>query len=134
MYYEHTSHDITVRVEVDYVPPEDHERGKAEFRYVWAYHITLRNNGDDVVQLKTRHWTITDARGHVDHVNGPGVVGETPTLAPHQTFSYSSGCPLATPSGTMGGYYMFEREDGRPLKVIIPTFSLDLPGAKRTLN
>lgn len=132
MFYQHTSHDITIRVEVDYVPPEDDYTGAP--RYVWAYHITLMNGGDETLQLKTRHWTIMDARGQVEHVNGPGVVGETPILKPHQTYTYSSGCPLGTPSGSMSGYYMFENEHGRPLKVIIPTFSLDLPNVKRTLN
>ncbi len=134
MFYQHTSHDITIRVEVDYVPPEDDHDGTVAPRHVWAYHITLMNGGDETVQLKTRHWTIMDARGHVEHVNGPGVVGETPILKPHQTYTYSSGCPLSTPSGSMSGYYMFEDEHGRPLKVIIPTFSLDLPNVKRTLN
>jgi ApaG protein len=139
MFYQHTTHDITIRVEVDYVPPDDHRpearpEAHPEARYVWAYHITLVNGGDETVQLKTRHWTIMDARGHVEHVNGPGVVGETPVLKPHDTYSYSSGCPLSTSSGSMSGYYMFENEDGRPLKVIIPTFSLDLPDARRTLN
>ena len=133
MFYQHTSHDITVRVEVEYVPPEAHRRG-ADMRHVWAYHITLINGGDETMQLKTRHWTIMDARGHVEYVNGPGVVGETPVLKPGETFSYSSGCPLSTASGSMSGHYMFENEDGRPLKVIIPTFSLDLPDTKRTLN
>jgi ApaG protein len=133
MFYQHTSHDITVRVEVDYVPPENHRRA-SDMRYVWAYHITLINTGDETVQLKTRHWTITDALGHAEYVNGPGVIGETPVLKPGQSYSYSSGCPLSTSSGTMSGYYMFETEEGRPFKVIIPTFSLDLPDAKRTLN
>jgi len=126
MFYQHTSHDITVRVEVDYVPPDEHKRG-SDMRHVWAYHITLINTGDEIV-------TIMDARGQVEYVNGPGVVGETPVLKPHETYSYSSGCPLATSSGSMSGYYMFDTEDGRPLKVIIPTFSLDLPNARRTLN
>lgn len=133
MFYQHTSHDITVRVEVDYVPPENSKRA-SDMRYVWAYHITMINGGEDTVQLKTRHWTIMDARGQVEYVNGPGVVGETPVLAPGQSYSYSSGCPLSTSSGSMSGYYTFEAEDGRPLKVIIPIFSLDLPNARRTLN
>lgn len=137
MFYQHTSHDITIRVEVDYVPPDEHNHApetRHDMRHVWAYHITLMNGGDETVQLKTRHWTIMDARGQVEHVNGPGVVGETPVLRPHDTFSYSSGCPLSTSSGSMSGYYIFETGEGRPLKVIIPTFSLDLPNARRTLN
>ena len=131
MDYEHTSNAITVRVEVEYVPQEDAGRGN---RYVWAYHIAISNGGMFTVQLKTRHWTITDAKGRVQQVDGPGVVGETPVLEPGERFTYSSGCPLETPSGSMSGYYMFERADGVPLKVTIPAFSLDLPDTKRVLN
>jgi len=133
MFYQHTSHDITVRVEVDYVPPENRRRG-SDLRYIWAYHITLINDGSETVQLKTRHWTIVDGRGHAEYVNGPGVVGETPVLRPGERYSYSSGCPLSTPSGSMSGHYMFETKEGRPLKIIIPAFSLDLPDTRRTLN
>ncbi|MBW8880607.1 MAG: Co2+/Mg2+ efflux protein ApaG [Asticcacaulis sp.] len=131
MSYQQTSFGITVRVEVDYVPQEDNT---GEERYLWAYHITLINGSHDVVQLKTRHWTIMDALGRVQKVDGPGVVGQTPVLKPGETYSYSSGCPLSTSSGAMSGHYMFMREDGLPIKVMIPAFSLDLPDIKRVLN
>ncbi len=131
MDYHHTSNAITVRVEVEYVPQDEHP---GDDRHVWAYHITMSNGGAFTVQLKTRHWTITDAMGRVQEVEGPGVVGETPVLKPGDSYTYSSGCPLTTSSGAMSGYYMFERADGVPLRVIIPAFSLDLPGAKRVLN
>ena len=131
MSYQHTSNAVTVSVEVEYVPQDEHDDPD---RYVWAYHITMHNNGAMTVQLKTRHWTITDARGRIQEVDGPGVVGETPVLEPGGTYTYSSGCPLETTSGAMSGYYMFEREDGLPLKVTIPAFSLDLPDTKRVLN
>ncbi|ESQ77211.1 Co2+/Mg2+ efflux protein ApaG [Asticcacaulis sp. AC402] len=131
MPYQHTSHGITVSVEVDYVPQE--ESGHDD-RYLWAYHITLINGSDEVVQLKTRHWDIMDGLGRVQVVEGPGVVGEVPILRPGQAYTYSSGCPLPTPSGSMGGYYMFERDDGVALRVKIPDFSLDLPDIRRVLN
>ena len=132
MPYQAVTHDIAVSVEVAYIPPEQHGRGPG--RHVWTYHIRIENRGARTVQLKTRHWTIVDARGHVEHVGGPGVVGETPVLAPGDGFAYTSGCPLPTDSGAMSGHYMFERDDGVWLKVAIPAFSLDAPNAKRTLN
>lgn len=131
MDYSHTSNAITVTVAVEYLPREDHP---GDDRHVWAYHITMTNGGPFTVQLRTRHWTITDGLGRVSQVDGPGVVGETPVLKPGETYTYSSGCPLETDNGAMSGYYMFEREDGVPLRVIVPAFSLDLPGAKRVLN
>ncbi len=131
MTYQHTSNAVTVSVEVEYVPRDEHgDKG----RHVWAYHISMKNDGPFTVQLKTRHWTITDALGRMSQVDGPGVVGQMPVLKSGDTYSYSSGCPLETDSGAMSGYYMFEREDGVPLRVVIPAFSLDLPGAKRVLN
>ncbi len=131
MPYQHTSHGVTVRVEVDYVPQEDNT---GDERYLWAYHITMINGSDDTIQLRTRHWTIMDAKGRVQKVDGPGVVGETPVLKPGASYTYSSGCPLSTNSGSMSGYYMFEREDNSQLKVLVPAFSLDLPDIKRVLN
>lgn len=132
MSYSQTTHGITVQVDVDYVPPSDHGHGAG--RHVWAYHIRLTNGSDETVQLRTRHWDITDATGRVQVVDGEGVVGETPVLEAGQSYSYSSGCPLTTPSGTMSGWYMFERGDGAWIKVLIPAFSLDLPDARRVLN
>ncbi len=132
MYYSHTSHGITVSVEVEYLTSDRHDYG--EDQYAWAYHITLRNSSDEVVQLRTRHWTITDGLGRVHKVNGEGVVGQMPRLQPGGSFRYTSGCPLPTPHGTMSGHYVFVAEDGTPLKVVIPTFSLDLPDPGRVLN
>ena len=132
MYYQHISHDIIIRVEVDYVPHDEHSHGKDQ--YVWAYHITMENGGQDTVQLRTRHWSIMDGRGQVHLVEGEGVVGDKPVLKPGQSYTYTSGCPLPTPSGSMSGYYMFRRDNGQNLKVIIPTFSLDLPDSRRVLN
>ena len=86
------------------------------------------------MRLETRHWRITNAVGHVEEVNGPGVVGEHPVLAPGDTYQYTSGCPLNTPSGTMVGHYVMKRDDGTKIRVNIPPFSLDRPDLVRTLN
>jgi ApaG protein len=86
------------------------------------------------VQLVARRWEITDARGHVEEVRGPGVVGEQPTIQPGDSYSYASGCPLGTPTGSMvGGYYM-TGPSGRSFEAAIPAFSLDVPGERRVLN
>lgn len=132
MIYSHTSHGVTVEVEVEYLPQDTHDYGPDQ--YAWAYHITMRNSSDEVIQLRTRHWTITDGFGRVHLVNGEGVVGQKPRLQPGDIYEYSSGCPLPTSSGSMSGHYMFVREDGAPVKVIIPAFSLDVPDAGRVLN
>ncbi len=132
MIYSHTSHGVTVEVEVEYLPQDVHDYGPDQ--YAWAYHITMRNSSDEVVQLRSRHWTITDGFGRMHKVNGEGVVGQKPRLRPGEIYEYSSGCPLPTSSGSMSGHYIFVREDGAPLKVIIPAFSLDMPDAGRVLN
>jgi ApaG protein len=86
------------------------------------------------VQLRTRHWRITDATGRTEEVRGPGVVGKTPVLEPGESFSYTSGCPLSTPSGIMVGSYQMTTEDGGRIEVAIPAFSLDSPHTSRSVN
>ena len=132
MFYSHTTHGITITVEVEYLSEDRHDYGPDQ--YAWAYHITMRNSSDEVVQLRTRHWTITDGLGRVHRVDGEGVIGQKPRLLPGKAYAYTSGCPLPTPHGTMSGHYVFVTEDGTPLKVIIPEFSLDLPDPGRVLN
>ena len=100
-------------------PDEDH--------YVWAYQVAIENTGGETVQLLSRYWHITDARGRVQEVRGAGVVGEQPVLGPSETFEYTSGTPLATPSGIMVGSYRMETEQGESFDVAIPAFSLDSP-------
>ncbi len=115
---------ITVRIAVSYLPEQSQpETGK----WFWVYHVRLENGLDEVVQLKTRHWRITDARGMVNMVEGEGVVGEKPVLAPGEAHDYVSGCPLATPHGSMEGFFTFEREDGTLLEARIPYFPLAAP-------
>ena len=105
-----------------------------ENHYVWAYHVEIENEGADTVQLRTRHWRITDAMGRVQEVRGPGVVGEQPVLAPGESYEYTSGTPLETPSGIMAGTYQMELANGEKFDVEIPAFSLDSPHQPVQLN
>ena len=102
--------------------------------YFWAYTIEIANHGDDTVQLKTRHWRITDANGRRQDVRGAGVVGEEPTLKAGEHFEYTSGVPLQTPSGFMVGSYGMVSGAGEHFDIEVPAFSLDSVETKRTLN
>ena len=128
--YAQVTDGITVRVAPRYLPDQsDPDDG----RYAWSYHVRIENGSDRDVQLISRHWIITDARGHVEEVEGPGVVGEQPLLSPGESFDYVSGCPLPTPSGTMHGTYAFAA-DGEIFGVAIPAFSLDIPHARGAVH
>jgi ApaG protein len=129
--YRALTRGIQVTVTPDYMPERS---SPEENRYFWAYHIEILNLSVDRVQLRTRHWHITDQNGQVQEVTGPGVVGEQPVLEPGGAFEYTSGCPLTTPTGIMVGYYVMENDRDETFRVEIPAFSLDSPGAKRTLN
>lgn len=122
--HEAVTDNITVRVAVSYL--SDQSRS-SDMQWVWSYHIRIENGGDQIVQLMTRHWVITDGRGGVQHVNGDGVVGEQPVLVPGQSHDYVSGCPLNTPSGKMEGSFQMLRGDGVMLDVAIPCFPLVTP-------
>jgi len=99
----------------------------ADDHFVWAYWIRIENRGDQTVQLRNRYWRITDSMGRVQEVRGAGVVGEQPVLKPGESFEYTSGTPLSSPSGMMGGAYQMERADGELFDVDVPAFSLDSP-------
>lgn len=114
-----------------YLPDQSSPRDE---RYVFAYTIRISNESDAVAQLRTRHWIITDGRGVTEEVRGDGVVGEQPTLAPGQTFQYSSGCVLTTPVGTMHGTYRFWRSDGTSFDAEIAPFSLAWPSRTRAVD
>ncbi len=129
--YEAITRGIRIRVEPQYL--ED-QSAPEESRYFWAYTIVIANEGERSVQLRSRHWRITDANGRTEEVRGPGVVGKTPVLAPGESFTYTSGCPLTTPSGIMVGSYRMTDDNGRPFDVAVPAFSLDSPHARRSLN
>ncbi|WP_120078117.1 Co2+/Mg2+ efflux protein ApaG [Aurantiacibacter odishensis] len=115
---------ITVRVAVSFMP-EQSRVGAG--RWFWVYHIRIENGRDETVQLKSRHWRITDSNGMVNIVDGEGVVGETPVLAPGETHDYVSGCELATNMGAMEGHYTFIHTDGSQFEVAIPYFPLAAP-------
>lgn len=129
--YQATTRAIRVTVEPTFV---DSESSPEEGQYFWAYRIEIANLGQEVVQLRARHWRITDANGRTEEVRGPGVVGKQPVLRPGEKFSYTSGCPLSTASGIMAGTYQMENEQGETFTIDIPAFSLDLPGTRKTLN
>ncbi|UIJ70843.1 Co2+/Mg2+ efflux protein ApaG [Aurantimonas sp. HBX-1] len=129
--YTATTRAITVSVTPSYL---DDQSAPEDGRWVWAYTVEIANGSPDVVQLRSRYWHITDANGHVEEVSGPGVVGEQPTLSPGDSYTYTSGCPLTTPSGFMRGHYRMQAADGSFFEVEIPAFSLDLPVRSRVLN
>src|ERR1700761_1011248 len=122
---------IAVSVEPTYL--EDRSSPESS-QYFWAYRVIIENQGQETVQLLSRHWMITNARGELTEVKGPGVVGEQPILKPGQRFEYMSGAPLDTPSGMMGGAYQMENENGERFDIEIPTFSLDRPNQSVVLN
>jgi ApaG protein len=103
-------------------------------RYLWSYTVTIENKGADTVQLMSRYWHITDAAGRVQEVRGPGVVGAQPVLAPGQTFSYTSGCPLPTASGAMEGRYIMRASTGEDFEAEIPGFVLESPHERRQVH
>lgn len=123
-----TSEAVTnnVRVEVVSCCAPDHSQ---PFQNHWFFHytITITNEGDDTVQLLSRHWVITDASGHTEEVVGPGVVGEQPVLGPGESFTYTSGCPLKTSTGVMRGTYSMVSETGDHFDVEIAPFALHEP-------
>lgn len=123
--YSQVTRDIRVTVRAFYLADQSEpERG----HFVWAYRITIANEGRQTVQLLKRTWLITDAQGRTQRVHGDGVVGEQPVLDPGESFEYTSGTPLATPSGFMRGtYHMVVSATGEAFDVTIPTFSLDSP-------
>jgi ApaG protein len=129
--YSAVTRNIAVNVEPFYLEDQS-EPG--ESRYVWAYRITIDNQSDQWVKLLARYWHITDGAGRVEEVSGEGVVGDQPELDPGDSYQYTSGCPLSTPSGIMVGRYTMRYGNGELFEIDIPAFSLDLPGGKRSLN
>lgn len=121
---EATTRGVVVRVSVSYLPEQSEPR---RGRWFWAYHIRIENEGPVAVQLLTRHWIITDGRGLRHTVEGEGVVGEQPMIAPGGSFDYVSGCPLSTPTGSMQGSYHMIDEGGDAFDVTIPRFALVAP-------
>ena len=129
--YRKVTNGIRVTVEPRFLAEQS---SPAESRYFWAYTVEIANTTPSPVQVLSRHWIITDANGHRQEVRGPGVVGEQPVVTPGEAFTYTSGCPLRTPSGIMAGSYQVCEPGGPTFQVAIPAFSLDVPGAKAVLN
>lgn len=129
--YEAVTRQIRVRVRPEYVAdqsaPEDNY-------FFWSYTVEISNLGPETVQLRSRHWRITDANGRTEEVRGPGVVGQQPKLGPGESYTYTSGCPLKTPQGLMVGSYQMVDAGGQPFDIVIPAFSLDSPFNRPTLN
>jgi len=115
------SHDMSVSV-----APLYHEGQSCpeQLYYYWSYHVVIQNFGHEAVRLLKRTWIITDGSGHVETVEGDGVVGEQPWIQPGGMFDYQSACPLRTPTGNMRGWYHFESESGKTFKARIPLFFL----------
>src|SRR3954467_4114043 len=124
--YSQTTRAIKISVRPMFL--ED-QSSPAENHFVWAYHVRIENTGRETVQLRNRHWRITDSLGRLQEVRGPGVVGEQPVLEPGESFEYTSSCPLTTPSGFMVGDYEMETRNGESFLARVPAFSLDTPQA-----
>ena len=129
--YQAETEGFIVRVRPRYLPEQSEPHAH---RWVWAYAIEIVNASTRTAQLVSRKWIITDALGQVETVEGPGVVGEQPTLNPGDAYAYGSGCPLATPSGSMVGTYHMVDDTGARFDIAVPAFSLHLPDPRRTVN
>jgi ApaG protein len=117
-------YQVTIEVETAFVPDQS---APDQRRFAFAYTITLQNTGEVAVKLLSRHWLITDGNGNVQEVDGDGVVGEQPHLAPGEGFRYSSGAMLETPVGAMEGKYRMQADDGNEFDAPIPAFTLAVP-------
>ncbi|MQX36293.1 Co2+/Mg2+ efflux protein ApaG [Roseospira navarrensis] len=130
--YSATTHDVRVTVAPLFL---ENQSEPDEGHFVWAYQVTIGNESTATIQLMRRHWIITDAHGHVQEVEGPGVVGLQPVLPPGEVFEYTSGCPLSTASGFMEGTYKMRWPDTNEMfEVRIPAFSLDSPHGGHSIH
>ncbi|HET8726787.1 MAG TPA: Co2+/Mg2+ efflux protein ApaG [Alphaproteobacteria bacterium] len=129
----YTAETRSIRVSVEPVYLEE-QSSPADGHYVWAYHVRIENMGEQTVQLRNRHWRITDSLGRLQEVRGPGVVGVEPVLTPGDSFEYTSGTPLNAPSGIMVGSYEMETSDGHRFDIDVPAFSLDSPHEGARVN
>ena len=129
--YKAITRGIAVSVEPSYLEANS---SPGNSQYFWAYRVTIENQGRETVQLLNRHWMITNARGEFTEVKGAGVIGKQPFLKPGESYTYTSGAPLNTPSGMMGGSYQMESDRGEGFDIEIPTFSLDCPDQDVLLN
>lgn len=129
--YKAVTRGVSVTVTSRYMPEES---SPGESRYFFAYSIEIINGSPERLQLRSRHWRIVDGKGQLHEVRGEGVVGEQPVLGPGESFSYTSGCPLTTPDGTMQGSYVMEAASGETFLAEIPAFPLESPHVKRVMH
>jgi ApaG protein len=122
--YEEITRDIKIAVEPNFL---DDQSEPDESRYLWSYRVTIENKSESAVQLLSRYWRITDARGRIREVRGEGVIGEQPVIAPGRAYEYTSGAPLETASGFMTGTYHMRASTGESFEVGIPMFALESP-------
>lgn len=131
-HYSATTRGVVVGVQTAYLSEQSDPDADT---WVWAYQVRIENRGTETVQLLRRTWRITDARGRIHTVEGPGIVGKTPTLRPGEAFEYTSGTPLGTASGFMSGqYHMVVPATGEAFDADIPSFSLDAPAQGRSVH
>jgi ApaG protein len=129
--YEEITRDIKIAVEPDFL--EDQSEPD-ENRYLWSYRVTIENKSKIAVQLLSRYWRITDARGRIREIRGEGVIGEQPVIAPGRAYEYTSGAPLETASGFMTGTYHKRASTGESFEVGIPMFALESPYEPRRMH
>jgi ApaG protein len=129
--YKAVTRGISVTVEPRFMPEES---SPEDGRYFFAYAVEIINTRPERVHLRSRYWRIIDGNGKIQEIRGTGVVGKEPVLGPGESFNYTSGCPLPTPSGTMEGNYVMETASGETFDVAIPAFSLDVPQLRRVLH
>lgn len=129
--YEEITRDIRIAVEPNFL---DDQSEPEESRYLWSYRVTIENKSALTVQLLSRYWRITDARGRVREVRGEGVIGEQPVIAPGRAYEYTSGAPLETASGFMTGTYHMRASTGENFEVGIPMFALESPYEARRMH
>lgn len=129
--YSETTRSIRIEVEPHYLTDQSEpDQGY----YVWSYTVLIYNESREAIQLRARYWQITDSHGQVHEVRGAGVVGEQPVILPGEVYEYTSGTPLAAPSGIMVGNYRMETRRGEIFEVAIPPFPLDCPHAERMIH
>ena len=122
--YEETTRSIRITVKSFFL---DERSSPEDEHYVFAYQVKIENQGAETVQLRNRYWKITDGYGQQQEVRGEGVVGQQPVLNPGESYEYTSGTPLGTPSGSMGCSYEMGTSEGESFDAAVPAFSLDSP-------
>lgn len=129
--YVATTNNIQITVWPEYIDSKSSTIGDL---FIWAYHVRIDNQSLEAIKLTNRYWRIIDEKGIVQEVNGEGVIGEQPTIAPNASYQYSSGVHLRYPSGIMLGRYQMQKPNLETFEVKIPTFSLDVPSVKSVIN